>query len=259
MPTVQLLQASVDETEESHFRFLVNGKSVKYVTIAGGLFACEDLCFPPTLLSLLPEFPDGNWNEGYIDQPENAGAPRFVRTVKRQLPAVASDWHAVSIEHLDLSFDQKLRTGIYEATSARFSSPVVAKFARFEWEIAALDHECMAYSWIDGQGLAPNFLGFLTEDGRTHGFIMERITGARHATQEDHLLCKETLSKLHKLGILHGDINKHNFLIKDDRAVLIDFECARFSKEEAAFQDEMNRLWDELGDTSGRGGSVIDP
>ena len=31
---------------------------------------------------------------------------------------------------------------------------------------------------------------------------------------------------LHELKILHGDINKHNFLVQKDRAWLIDFESS---------------------------------
>lgn len=257
MSAVRLLQADVDETEESHFRFLVHEKTVKYVTIPSGLFAVDDLCFAPTLLSLLPEFPDGDWNHAYIDRTTGDGPPRFVRTIERQLPTIESRWHPNLIDHLELSFGQKLRSGVYEAVSSGFPRPVVAKFARFEWEIPALDRECMAYRWIEGKGLGPKFLGHLSEDGRINGFVMERITGARHATPDDLVLCQVALSKLHDLGILHGDVNRHNFLIKDDQAILIDFECARMSEDKSAFLEEIKSLPDQLGDMSGRGGSIV--
>lgn len=88
--TVQLLQASIDESEKSHFRFLVDGKTVKYVTIAAGLYSVDDLCFAPTLLSLLPAFPDGEWNDGYIARSMDSDAPFFARTIKRRLPTIRS-------------------------------------------------------------------------------------------------------------------------------------------------------------------------
>lgn len=133
----------------------------------------------------------------------------------------------------------------------------MVKFARFAWEIPALDHECRAYQWIEGQDIGPRFLGFLTEEGRTIGFIIERIADARHATPADLRLCQEALSKFHNLGILHGDVNKHNFLVKDGRAILIDFECARVSEDRPALREETNCLSDKLGDTSGKGGNIL--
>lgn len=62
---LQLLQASVDPDAngESEFRLLVNNKFVKYVNIDAGLFDPDDMCFGPTLISLLPEFPPGDWNQ----------------------------------------------------------------------------------------------------------------------------------------------------------------------------------------------------
>ena len=100
------------------------------------------------------------------------------------------------------------------------------------------------------------FLGLLTEEGRIIGFIIERLTDAHHASPTELRLCQVALSKLHNLGILHGDVNKHNFLVKDGRAILIDFECARATEDKSALREEMECLLDELGDTSGRGENV---
>ena len=73
------------------------------------------------------------------------------------------------------------------------------------------------YEWIDGHQIGPEFLGHLTEEGRVIGFLIERVFDCRHATPEDLSLCQHTLAKLHKLGIKHGDTNKHNFLIRMER------------------------------------------
>lgn len=44
-----LLQASVDLEDESEFRMLVDNQHVKYITIDGGLYDVEDMCFEPVL------------------------------------------------------------------------------------------------------------------------------------------------------------------------------------------------------------------
>ena len=87
---------------------------------------------------------------------------------------------------------------------------------------------------------------------------MERIISYRHATSEDLALCQQALSKLHRLSIKHGDINKHNFLIHDDRATLIDFEAAVQCNDAKVLEEEFRRLEKELSDMSGRGGRVVE-
>ena len=67
------------------------------------------------------------------------------------------------------------------------------------------------------------------------------------------------MGRLHGLGIKHGDINKHNFLIRgdDDEAVLIDFDAAVKCDDAAPLKEETGRLEQELGDTSRRGGTTV--
>lgn len=66
----------------------------------------------------------------------------------------------------------------------------------------------------------------MTEEGRVIGFLISRIADCRHAAPEDFDPCHSILSKLHKLGIKHGDLDKNNFLVHDDKATLIDFDFA---------------------------------
>ena len=160
------------------------------------------------------------------------------------------------MDHLELAFGNKLRSGVYKVTSAGFRFTVVAKFARLAWEIDAPENECAAYQWIEGPGIGPKFLGHLIEEGRVIGFLMEMITNARHASPDDLGLCRKSLSKLHKLGIVHGDVNKHNFLIGDAHATLVDFECARKCEDKRAFKEELRSLPKQLSDTSGKGGVI---
>ncbi|KAI0877545.1 hypothetical protein GGS24DRAFT_446672 [Hypoxylon argillaceum] len=58
------------------------------------------------------------------------------------------------------------------------------------------------------------------------GFMMDLIADFRHATPNDFNLCCLSLTKLHMLGIKHGDVNKHNLLFQDGRIALIDFDGA---------------------------------
>ena len=113
--------------------------------------------------------------------------------------------------------------------------------------------ETTAYQWIDGQGVSPNFLGHLTEDGRVIGFVMEYIDDARSADIGDLAACQDVLARLHSLGIKHGDINKYNFLVRGERAVLVDFETAKRCEEQKALEAEYEHLEHSLSDSSYRG------
>lgn len=153
---------------------------------------------------------------------------------------------------------EKLRSNVCKAKSRRFDSTIVVKFARFPWEIGYLNAETAAYEWTQGNQIGPRFLGHLTEEGRVIGFLMEWIKDAQHATPEDLSLCQQTLSRLHQLGLKHGDINRHNFLIREGRAILIDMESCEPCEDEKALEKEYSELEKELRDTSGRGGTIVE-
>ncbi len=63
-PRVELLEESVDQNEESHFRFIVDLNSIKDITIDPGLYNVDDTCFALVLVTLMPVFPRGDWNVG---------------------------------------------------------------------------------------------------------------------------------------------------------------------------------------------------
>lgn len=261
LPKIQLLQASADPEGISEFRILVDGKSIKFLTIDHGLYDIDDLCFEPVFITLLPPLPSGDWNEGHISRDPETGLPHFVRAIKTQFPGVTHLWHALQIDYLDVEMGHKLRSNVYEATNPRFPSTVmIAKFARFPWEVQFLEAETRAYEWLQHEeGIGPRFLGHLSEEGRVIGFLIEFIPGCRHADVEDLALCQAALSRLHRLGIKHGDINKHNFLIRDGKPTLIDFEGAVQCDDTKELEEEFERLSEELRDVSGRGGSRVMP
>lgn len=253
-PTIELLQADVGEDDQSFFRLLVNGRSIKYITIETGIYSVEDMCFGPSLAALLPDLPPGDWNDGLVAKNPHDGQPYFASTKITQFPGVQNTWHETFVDYMQLSIGEKLRTGIYEVNCPLFDDKVVAKFARFPWEIEYLENETTAYQWISGHDIGPRFLGHLTENGRVFGFLAERVQGARHAQIQDIELCRELLSRLHRLGIRHGDTNRFNFLVGESKVTLIDFATACKCDDEAILMQEMYGLIKCFEDTSGRGG-----
>lgn len=257
LPKIELLQAEVDENDQSFFRLLVDGLSIKYITVEPGIYSAEDMCFGPSLASILPKLPTGDWNDGLVAKNAKDDQPYFVSFNLTQLPGVQNIWHGTYVEYLELSIGRKLRTGIYEAKCSLFDDIVVAKFARFPWEIQYMENETTAYQWISGHNIGPQFLGHLTENGRVIGLLMERITDARHAGTQDLEACGEVLSRLHNLGVRHGDTNRFNFLVRDSKATLIDFDTAQKCDDRNLLLQELNQLTVCLKDPSKRGGGGL--
>jgi hypothetical protein len=190
----------------------------------------------------------------------------------RNLAAVQNIWHSIRVDVLDLDKVIQLTAAAFEAVlptstiipsaSASNSSSrevsVIAKIARFEWEIPRIERETRAYQVLEQQqvapGLTPRFLGHLHEHGRVMGFIIEKIDDRQHASLDHLKSCQIALAKFHKFG-LHGDVNRHNFLVgQDGEVTLLDFE--RFEEDATADSkaNEMQSLRAELTDDSGRGG-----
>lgn len=64
---------------------------------------------------------------------------------------------------------------------------------------------------------------------------MNKVKDARHAGPQDLELCQTVLSELHGLGIKHGDVNKHNFLIHDVKATSLTLIVPRGAKIKVSF------------------------
>ena len=107
---------------------------------------------------------------------------------------------------------------------------MLVKLAVWPREILSMEVETAAYQWISDSSIGPKFLGHLIEgkDRRVVGFVTEWVEGARSAGLVDIDGCEKVLFQLHKLEIKLGDVNKHNFLVRDGHdVVLIDFETAK--------------------------------
>jgi hypothetical protein len=149
-----------------------------------------------------------------------------------------------------------LLPNVYDATTPSFSAPVIVKLARFPWETDYYDQETQASSWIEGHDIAPKFLGHVAEGERVAGFLLEKVHG-RQAGRADLRPCQNALARLHALGILHGDVNRHDFLVQPSRAYLVDFETARKTDEQQALDSELESLEGHICSDSRRGGGII--
>lgn len=72
--------------------------------------------------------------------------------------------------------------------------------------------------------------------------------------RRDLATCQNILAKLHALGIKHGDINKHNFLVNNENVVLVDFESVQKCSVKEELESEYRYLEQSLKDPSRRGG-----
>ena len=324
---IQVLNLEVDYEDVSYFRILVDNSSFKYITIDFGVYCPSDMVWDRALIPLLPQFPEGDWNEGHIGRHPERGTPHFTRYARVALGTISNLWHPTRIDWIDLRRGERLMSNVYTATllkgrkknrdqqqreqrgqnkkptasirsgsqsRSQSRSPetsskndsFIIKYARFPWEIHYYASETAIYKFLEGKGIAPRFLGHLTEGsnncnngGRVIGFALERIEHARHAGPHDLEACQEALSKLHRLGILHGDVNRHNFLIRQPDTgggdvgstgaavtgmagrkivTIIDFEFASKCTDKLAFTEEMDRLKVELHETDGRGARSIE-
>ncbi|KAL6696518.1 hypothetical protein J3F84DRAFT_299583 [Trichoderma pleuroticola] len=257
---VQLLAVLVDwdDEEEGEYRFLVDGKDTKYVTVDPGVLPKDNRTFGPILIPLLPPFPPGDWNEGHVSKDSLSGQPVFSRYTRSDLPEISNTWHHMRIDHLEFKQLRQLRQNIHVVTHPLFDQPLVVKFAEFPWQMPYFEAETTAYEWLDSHGVGPKFIAHLTEAGRVFGFVTEYIDGARFADTGDLAACQEILSRLHSLGIKHGDINKYNFLIREGKAMLVDFEASQRCNEKEELEAEYEQLAASLSDTSQRGIPYMD-
>ncbi|KAJ3817144.1 hypothetical protein F5880DRAFT_1631918 [Lentinula raphanica] len=238
------------DPDDGHYRFLVDGKYIKYVAVAPGTLGGEgiDWAFAPILLGeLLPSFP-----------PE-IGIRATTET--ESLAGVKNLWHPVKVNELDFTDKQSLRQRINVSTHPQLNNgkPVLTKIAVWPWELEFMEAETTAYEVICGKGIGPKFLGHITEgeSGRVIGFVTEWIEDTRAAGPGDFDSCRKALGRLHALGIKLGDTNKFNFLVrKKHDVVIVDFETAKKCSP-GELEYEMNALRECLEESSFRGGPGI--
>jgi hypothetical protein len=159
---------------------------------------------------------------------------------------------------LDLTVAPSVKTRIYRVVQD--GTECFMKIAHFKFEIAWLAQEVKAYHAFACHHslLAPKLLGYVYEEphDRVVGFLFEKISGRRPGIA-DLELCENALRELHKLGIIHGDLNRDNIFITNKGVKFIDFEdsCVRQAKDkdhwEQVKSEEERSLPEKLSDESG--------
>lgn len=205
----------------------------------------------------MPKSPPADWNYGLVAKNPIDGQPHFARVFLARFSGVQNTWHETFVDYSDLLIGQKLRTGIYEARASSLNNVVIAKFARFPWEIQYIENETTAYQWIVGHDIGPRFLGHLTENSRVIDFLLKRFIDSRHAGVQHIDIRARLLSRLHDLRIRHGDTNRFNFLVRNSKAILIDFDTSQKFDDSELLSQELENLSTCLGEPSGRGGGGI--
>ncbi|KFH42040.1 Ankyrin-like protein [Hapsidospora chrysogenum ATCC 11550] len=241
-----------------------SGSKVKYVVIAPDSLSSDDLCLPLYALPPLP-YDDDAWTVARVSRSSSTESQELVYSLEhRPLPGVRDVWHHERVDCLSLDRVRLLAMSVFECTRKDYYQPLapgttlIAKIARFDWEIPRIERETRVYHLLQDTGIAPRFLGHIHEGGRVIGFLLEKFDG--HPAGIEHLpSCEHVLGRLHRLGLLHGDINRHNFIVSSEGGwtKMIDFEKCQETQDEELLNGEMLRLPTELEDTSGRGAGFI--
>ncbi|KFY44087.1 hypothetical protein V495_03631 [Pseudogymnoascus sp. VKM F-4514 (FW-929)] len=107
----------------------------------------------------------------------------------------------------------------------------------------SIEHETYTYSAIEEYRepgdpvISPAFLGHVTENGRVIGMLLEKLEG-EFASMDDLPACRDALKNFHLMNIVHGDVNRYNFIVdrskKPVHVRLVDFEYAEPYEESKA-------------------------
>lgn len=271
-PRIISKEASTYVKDDSDYRILV-GTTFKYVTVlAGTLDVASIVTMPVNFQSILPPLPyyEDGWNTACISR--NAASGELEAALSQiELPGVQNIWHPEMVNCLDLEKIEQRGLVAYECAwkpdaaagspstsepqdqqqSSRRQRTMLAIMAAFPYGIEGVEDETRIHQLLQNTGIAPKFLGHIHEEGRVTGFLLEKPEG-RPACIDDLEVCAAALRRLHGLGILYGDCNRHNFVVGPDGAVtLVDFDAAEVAADGERMEREDTGLAKELRDESG--------
>lgn len=165
-------------------------------------------------------------------------------------------WHPTRIDNSELVPLGTIQPGRLEVVQHPASwgrTPALAK-------LAPDAHEAAVYRLLQDLGVAPRFLGHVTEEGRIVGLLTEyvgQVTMTEQQQEEkegdEYLVqialvsrrrrldaCLSALRRMHARGIAHGDAHGGNCLLRaDGSAALIDFELAVETTSRAEFDRDL--------------------
>ncbi|CAH0051919.1 unnamed protein product [Clonostachys solani] len=268
--TLKLISMEVGSPRFENFFRILAGSHVKYITTCPGALDREALMdMPLNFPNILPPLPyeQATWNTAHIFGNEATGNLES-KLSTREMARISSAWHPTLVDFLHL---QKIKSmGLFVQLCTLTTDPthnhrngtgerVIAKMARFEWEIRYLARETLAYQLLHGTGIGPRVLGQIHEQGRVIGILLEIVQG-RSAGIDDLPQCLAALKRLHGMRILHGDCNRHNFIVgSGGKVTLIDFSEFKENATDEELAAEEESLAGKLEDDSGLGDyGVID-
>ena len=252
------------------------GNKVRYLNIQKGVFPESTLDYPAALVPALmrePEcLPRGEWTDVDISRSSSGVISATVPTYDDDdIEIEIGDLPTVEVLTLP---KENIRPGVDETEwhgpdGTDAAVPAIAKIACFHDQLPRIEKETWAYRTLEDaykQGrlqtaVFPRFLAQIVEHGRPMGVLVEMLKGD-HAGIDDLAECTAVVRQLHSAGIVHGDLNRFNFVV-DRRnggkiVRVVDFEKATPFAEEAA-EAELQSLADKLRDESGIGGTVCMP
>ncbi|KAI9824127.1 MAG: hypothetical protein M1819_001082 [Sarea resinae] len=255
---LEVLSQYIDD-ETGRYR-LRAGRRVHYLTISIDVFDDDTMCRPYLLIPQLPDIPDGAWTKMEVYRHADGSLRSSISS--EPLAAVEMLWHPRIVDVLSLKQTKRHRSGVHEVL---FDSnrPAVAKIACFDFQLPQIEDETHVYSIISQHQeaavppVAPAFLAHLAENGRVMGMLLEKLEGD-YATIDDLPACEEAVRRVHRMGMIHGDVNRYNFIVDRSKkcARLVDFEHASPYNETEALA-ELQSLPAELVEATGRGGTII--
>ncbi|OBT80736.1 hypothetical protein VF21_00347 [Pseudogymnoascus sp. 05NY08] len=265
-PRIISMDFSTNGRDDCYFRILA-GTNVKYITIKEGALDADTLMdMPLDFQNILPplQYDKDDWNSVYISRNTATGElePALSQTT---LPRVQTVWNPKMINFLDLERTELLSLLAQEckwkqATTgdeAGDQKTMIAKMARFPWEIQYIETETRIYQLLQPLHITPTFLGHIYEADRVIGVLLDKVEG-RPANSGDLEICKAALQRIHNLGIFHGDCNRYSFIITaDEKVTLIDFDNAKVDADADMIEKEMTSLEEQLREETGRGGGFI--
>ncbi|KAK1760010.1 hypothetical protein QBC47DRAFT_357820 [Echria macrotheca] len=241
-PGARILGSTISNVEDDPNEYcIINGDEIKRITVDGSLISVRDRTFIPTVLSVVPPFPSGNWNTGYVDRDCRTGKAVFSSMRNVQLGAAQIIWHPGGREFAEFQYLRPITAQVSLAWHPCIGL-VILKIADCERVINNFVDETNMYGWIEGHDIGPRFLGHLMDHGIPFGIILEYIKDARQAEPKDLKACQKVLDKLHSLGIRHSDIQTHFLIRKNGDAVLISFSCATQNAPKDDLEAESQQL-----------------
>ncbi|GAW26000.1 putative alpha-galactosidase A [Rosellinia necatrix] len=124
---------------------------------------------------------------GALDAEALGDMPLDFQSILPSLPYDKYTWNSACIAR-DLS------SGQLEATLLLAELPGVE----------TMEAETHIHQVVEGQGIAPEFLGHAHEAGRVIGFLLEKVVDGRNAESSDLEICRATLRRFRALGFVHG-------------------------------------------------------